>query len=66
MCQNACYSHLDGLKVKYKKDVKLWLVEEKQKNKIKALTQIHLHLSKNILQDVLRGNTAAILWLKLE
>lgn len=38
MSQNACYPHLDGLKVKYRKDVKLQLVEEKQKKKNKALT----------------------------
>ena len=30
------------------------------------MTQIHLHLSNDILQDVLRGKSIHVLWLKLE
>ena len=31
-------------------------IEEKKKNDNKAMTQIHLHLSNDILQDVLEEN----------
>ncbi len=47
------------------KDQKSWSDEEKRKDR-KALSQIHLHLSNNILQEVLQEKTAAALWLKLE
>jgi hypothetical protein len=47
------------------KDSKSWTDEEKRKDR-KALTQIQLHLSNNILQNCLQENTAAALWLKLE
>ncbi|CAD6202432.1 unnamed protein product [Miscanthus lutarioriparius] len=47
------------------KDSKSWTDEEKRKDR-KALTQIQLHLSNNILQDCLQENTAAALWRKLE
>ena len=47
------------------KDSKSWTDEEKRKDR-KALTQIQLHLSNNILQDCLPEKTAAALWLKLE
>ncbi|CAD6341186.1 unnamed protein product [Miscanthus lutarioriparius] len=47
------------------KDSKSWTDEEKRKDR-KALTQIQLHLSNNILQDCLQEKTAAVLWLKLE
>jgi hypothetical protein len=53
---------LDGFK---KKDVKTWTDEERCKDR-KALSHIHLHLSNNILQEVLAEKTAAALWLKLE
>ena len=43
-----------------------WTQEEKQRKDRKALSQIHLHLSNQILQDVLKEKTAAALWLKLE
>ena len=43
-----------------------WSPEEKQRKDRKALSQIHLHLSNQILQDVLKEKTAAELWLKLE
>jgi hypothetical protein len=42
-----------------------WSEEEKRRDR-KALSQIHLHLSNNILQEVLQEKTAAALWLKLE
>jgi hypothetical protein len=47
------------------KDSKSWADQEKRKDR-KALTQIQLHLSNNILQDYLQKITAAALWLKLE
>jgi hypothetical protein len=53
---------LDGF---MKKDVKTWTDEEKRKDR-KALSHIHLHMSNNILQEVLAEKTAAALWLKLE
>jgi hypothetical protein len=48
-----------------KKDVKTWTGEERRKDR-KALSHIHLHLSNNILQEVLAEKTAVALWLKLE
>ena len=40
--------------------------EEKERKDRKALSQIHLHLSNQILQDVLKQKTIDALWLKLE
>ena len=40
--------------------------EEKEHNDRKALSQIHLHLSNQILQDVLKEKTTDVLRLKLE
>ncbi|KAG8477010.1 hypothetical protein CXB51_030151 [Gossypium anomalum] len=40
--------------------------EEKKRNDRKALTQLHLHLSNEILQDVMKEKTAAALWKRLE
>jgi hypothetical protein len=48
-----------------KKLVSSWTVEEKQKDR-KALSLIQLHLSNNILQEVLQEKSASALWLKLE
>ena len=48
-----------------KKDSKSWSDEEKRKDR-KALSLIQLHLSNNILQEVLTEKSAAALWLKLE
>jgi hypothetical protein len=48
-----------------KKDVKTWTDKERRKDR-KALSHIHLHLSNNILQEVLAEKTSAALWLKLE
>ncbi|KAG8474632.1 hypothetical protein CXB51_031261 [Gossypium anomalum] len=43
------------------------LTDEKKKRKDrKALTQLHLHLSNKILQDVMKEKTAAALWKRLE
>jgi hypothetical protein len=53
---------LDGF---MKKDVKTWTDEEKRKDR-KVLSHVHLHLSNNILQEVLAEKTTAALWLKLE
>ena len=47
------------------KDAKTWTPEEKRKDR-KALSLIQLHLSNNILQEVLDEKSAAALWLKLE
>ena len=43
-----------------------WTKEEKEHKDHKALSQIHLHLSNQILQDVLKEKTADALWLKLK
>ncbi|KAI3691222.1 hypothetical protein L2E82_49442 [Cichorium intybus] len=43
-----------------------WSDEEKDRKDRKALSHIHLHLSNNILQEVMKESTAAALWLKLE
>jgi hypothetical protein len=43
-----------------KKDVKTWTDEEKRKDH-KALSHIYLHLSNNILQEVLAEKTPAAL-----
>ncbi|KAG8472196.1 hypothetical protein CXB51_036507 [Gossypium anomalum] len=40
--------------------------EEKKGKDRKALTQFHLHLSNEILQDVMKEKTAAALWKRLE
>ena len=48
-----------------KKDAKAWTDEEKRKDH-KALSLIQLHLSNNILQEVLAEKSAAALCLKLE
>jgi hypothetical protein len=47
------------------KDSKTWSDDEKKKDG-KGLSHIHLHLSNNILQEVLQEKTATALWLKLE
>ncbi|KAG8473056.1 hypothetical protein CXB51_034969 [Gossypium anomalum] len=40
--------------------------EENKRKDRKALTQLHLHLSNEILQDVMKEKTAATLWKRLE
>ncbi|KAG8500494.1 hypothetical protein CXB51_002743 [Gossypium anomalum] len=40
--------------------------EEKKRKDRKALTQLHLHLSNKILQDVMKEKTAPALWKRLE
>ncbi|KAG8492887.1 hypothetical protein CXB51_010059 [Gossypium anomalum] len=40
--------------------------EEKKRKDQKALTPLHLHLSNEILQDVMKEKTAAALWKRLE
>ncbi|KAG8475483.1 hypothetical protein CXB51_032327 [Gossypium anomalum] len=40
--------------------------EEKKHKDRKALTQLHLHLSNEILQDLMKEKTAAALWKRLE
>uniref|UniRef100_A0ACD5ZRV2 Uncharacterized protein n=1 Tax=Avena sativa TaxID=4498 RepID=A0ACD5ZRV2_AVESA len=47
------------------KDAKTWSAEERRKDH-KALSLIQLHLSNNILQEVLEMKSAAALWEKLE
>jgi hypothetical protein len=46
-------------------DSKTWSDDEKKKDH-KALSHIHLHLSNNILKEVLQEKTVAALWLKME
>uniref|UniRef100_A0ACD5UZL7 Uncharacterized protein n=1 Tax=Avena sativa TaxID=4498 RepID=A0ACD5UZL7_AVESA len=53
---------LDGFS---EKDAKTWSAEEKWKDR-KALSLIQLHMSNNILQEVLEMKFAAALWEKLE
>jgi hypothetical protein len=53
---------LDGFE---KKPVALWTEEEKRKDR-KPLSLIQLHLSNNILQEVLQEKSASTLWSKLE
>jgi hypothetical protein len=48
-----------------KKKTDAWTAEEKRKDR-KALSLIQLHLSNDILQEVLQEKSAAELWLKLE
>lgn len=43
-----------------------WTMKEKQHNDRKALSEIRLHFSNNILQDILKEKTVARLWLMLE
>ena len=43
-----------------------WTEEEKKHNDRKALSQIHLHLSNQILQEVLKEKTTTALWVKLK
>lgn len=43
-----------------------WTEEEKEMKDLKALSIIRLHLSNDVLQDVLKEKSAASLWLKLE
>ena len=47
------------------KDAAAWTADEKRKDR-KALSLIQLHLSNDILQEVLQEKTAAALWAKLE
>jgi len=55
----------DALEKFGNKDSKSWTEEEKRKDR-KALSHVHLHLSNNILQEVLLEKTIVALWLKLE
>jgi hypothetical protein len=48
-----------------KNDIKTWTNEEMCKDR-KVLAHIHLHLSNNILQEVLEEKSTTALWLKLE
>ena len=43
-----------------------WTKEEKKNKDNKVMTQIHLYLSNDILQDVLKKKSIAALWLKFE
>ena len=57
---------LDDALLGFNKMPSSWTTEEKQHRDKKTLSQIYLHLSNQILQDVLKEKTAATLWLKLE
>lgn len=43
-----------------------WSDEEKETKDLKASSQIRLHLSNDVLEDVLKETSTAALWLKLE
>ena len=43
-----------------------WTKEEKKNKDNKVMTQIHLYLSNDILQDVLKKKSTVALWLKFE
>lgn len=58
--------NLDDALVVLDKMFSLLSLEEKQQNDPKALSQIYLHLSEQILQDILKKKNIATLWLKLE
>ena len=47
------------------KEQSLWTADEKKRDR-KAVSLIQLHLSNDILQEVLQEKTAAKLWAKLE
>ncbi|KAG6516486.1 hypothetical protein ZIOFF_026951 [Zingiber officinale] len=57
---------LDGALLGIDNMSSLWTVEEKSRKDRKALSQIHLHLLNQILQDCLKETSAATLWRKLE
>ena len=57
---------LDDALLGFNKMPSLWTLEKKQRKDQKALSQIHLHLSNQILHDVLKEKTNIALWLKFE
>ena len=57
---------LDDALLGFNKMPSLWTREENQRKDQKALSQIHLHLSNQILHDVLKEKTNIALWLKFE
>jgi len=57
---------LDDALLGFEKMSQSWSIEEKQRKDRKVLSQIYLHLSNQILQDVLKEKITAALWLKLE
>lgn len=56
---------LDDALLGFEKVLSSWMKEEKKRKDRKALSQIHFHLSNQILQDVLKEKMVAALWLKL-
>ena len=59
------YMDLDDALLGFEKVLSSWMKEEKKRKDRKALSQIHFHLSNQILQDVLKEKMVAALWLKL-
>ncbi|KAF3663559.1 hypothetical protein FXO38_10576 [Capsicum annuum] len=57
---------LDDALLGFDKMPSSWMDEDKRHKDQKVLSQIHLHLSNQILQVILKEITAAVLWLKLE
>lgn len=57
---------LDDILLEFDKMPSTWIREEKLCRDQKALSQIHLHLLNQILQNVLKEKSVAALWLKLE
>ena len=66
MCVILAQMDLDDALLGFDKMPLSWTKEEKQRKDRKALSHIHLHLSNQILQDVLKEKTATTLWLKLK
>jgi len=54
---------LDDALLGFEKMPQSWSIEGKQRKDCKALSQIHLYLSNQILQDVLKEKTTIALWL---
>lgn len=44
----------------------LWTNEDKEMKYLKAQSEIRLHFSNDVLQDVLKETSTVALWLKLE
>ena len=66
MCVVLAQMDLDDALLRLNKMLSSWTEEGKQRKDRKALSRIHLHLSNQILKDVLKKKTIEALWLKLE
>ena len=64
MCVVLAHMDLDNALLRLDEMSSSRIEEEKQCKDRKTLSHIHFHLSKQILQDVLKEKTAAAFWLK--